>query len=117
MTEQEGNKLIAVFEGYKLQDKVKDITYMLYIKQKKQKVISEFNYHSSWDELIPVIKICKQKLKSTEPILGTHSKGHVLMANINNELYRLSLIDAHDCVCKFIQWYNNIHKTHHHDSR
>lgn len=100
----EGNKLIAKFMGHSQDDHlygmVIDDKYYTYTLMK---------YHSSWDWLMPVVKLCWEKtiefqyddeeyLHITEDIFHPdYSLSEFMNGNIESIWYR---------VISFIKWYN-----------
>ena len=67
---------------------------------------TEFKYNENWNLLIPVLKKSKQKIK--EAVYGTQTETDAnkrLGAELN-EVYNLNIINAHYCLARFIEWFN-----------
>jgi hypothetical protein len=108
----EGNKLIAKFMGG--HQNAQGYWYAIGERQVKDgKIIRNgyyktetFEYHISWDWLMPVIQKCDEVVKSEE-ILNSFSTYHVRYSAIIEGLRRLRLDQTYIAILKFIEWYNN----------
>jgi hypothetical protein len=88
----EGNKLIAQFYW---PDSVRSDAKM-----------DEWEYHSSWDWLIPVIQKCKEIARKHEE----YSICRKYYMNITISIQCVKIEYVYESVIKFINWYNNQEK-------
>jgi hypothetical protein len=104
MTQAEGNKLIAEFDGYVYfpNDTLNSIKGVYRKEDRMPMLANHFKYHSSWDWLMPVV----------EKIFGTITGANA--PNIDTTEHRIfslsifaSINDVWNTSVKFIQWYNN----------
>lgn len=111
MTEQEiieGNKLIALFMGYK-----ETIVHTLSGKPSYPAIQFEYEhiavsnlayegkYHTSWDSLIPVYK----KLKGILKQLNTDESSY-FSDRLSNALLRVDISLLQEVIVDVIKWYN-----------
>ena len=81
MNNQENNKLIAEFLGYKLKPCNNDKYY---------------KFNSSWDWLMPVVKKIKDSNYTSVKMISP----------INNSVINPHIEDAYKAVIQFIKWHN-----------
>jgi hypothetical protein len=92
----EGNKLIALFDGYEIKD-TKWWKNGLWTTEKY------LEYNSSWDRLMPVIKKIRQLCTSDEE----WKRFEFIIGNLRY----IDIIPTFKSVVAFIEWYNlNIKK-------
>jgi hypothetical protein len=113
MTQAEGNKLIAEFDGYVYfpNDTLNSIKGVYRKEDRMPMLANHFKYHSSWDWLMPVV----EKIED----LGNYGvEIHLKSCNIFEASIDQSdlCIEGHfetkkesiwQAVVQFIQWYNN----------
>ncbi len=105
---QEGNKLIAEFMGYEIEQKYFITDISIARKNGEQYFASKLKYHSSWDWLMPAAK------KSVDYV-KVDTAGSRLQQDI---LRGTRLMDIEECwlaVVKFISWYNKQSNPQPHD--
>jgi hypothetical protein len=122
MTDQkilEGNKLIAEFLGYKFAGDGAKMNFNItkpgeehwyYGSWEKpdfnEHIMTEFKYHSSWDWLMPVLKLGKEKIKQADFNTMQEKAANGRLGAALNEAHNINLGNAHYCLVKFIEWYN-----------
>jgi hypothetical protein len=111
MTTEEGDIIIAEFDGFKFYNDDPQVypNGYFYSDEKLEDdfyEIEDFEYHSSWDLLMPVVK----KIKSihTNPCLLKEAQ---LNGKINFALIEININKTWLAVIEFIQWYNQTKKS------
>ncbi len=103
---EEGNKLIAEFMGYKQHNHGSYKTFEIDGKHIYESVLQ---YHSSWDWLMPVVKMCMSK--SFELSKGKRGYEDNLnkyrRLNIEEGLRTVDIEAVWLAVIQFIKWYNS----------
>lgn len=119
-TTLEGNKLIAEFVGgkYCIRDKRSEQWGFRNLPNIPHWVSEQaLDYHSSWDWLMPVV----EKIHATPAVIFEYTISLIPFCRImycpknqehhyfkSQEINGITGIEAvYDCVCAFIQWYNN----------
>jgi hypothetical protein len=76
--------------------------------RKNGKIVAHnyFQYHSSWDWLMPVVAKIKVLIREAE--YDKRFQMSQRLKPIQNETLNVNLINTHYCVCQFIQWYNQM---------
>lgn len=102
----DGNKLIAKFMGYKFYPN-NSINGTKGVYEKKNilpKLITHFEYHSSWNCLMPVICLCHT---ISFPNNKGWSKSNRIEYRINeNDIWNANILNVFKEVVGFIEWYN-----------
>ncbi len=98
----EGNKLIAIFEGYKFypKDSINNIQGVYRKKGKLGALHTGFKYHKSWDELNPVVD------KISE--ISKHGVAHDYWKDAESDIriFREPIQLTYKMVIEFIKWHN-----------
>lgn len=101
----EGNKLIAEFDGWIMHDgkywhKERNIT--MYHEPK------DFQYHSSWDWLLPAVKKFKEYLNKLERPSKNHCcQGDLLEVDVICSLQEVNIEKCFKSLLLCIKWFNS----------
>jgi len=111
-TLQENNELIARFMGWPFEGKYTTTNPSRFDKWLTPHyvywaTVNRFQFHTSWDWLIPVIVRCVEIKYNTRGV-GEWQYG---LGNRYNDIYiplnNFDLLGAHEKVVQFIKWYNS----------
>lgn len=123
MTTDEGNEMIALFDGaiilepyFRLESGVKTFDHNLLDMGKERKTNERYvavtclKYHSSWDWLMPVV----EKIRNIDCNVGERGEYQTSPELIlaidklaNYSILYVGIIDVWLTVTNFIKWYNN----------
>ena len=122
MTQEEGNKLIAVFDGWEV-GRFEHLPNILH-KMDNGKLwgidIDQMNYHEDWNKLMPVV----EKIENIRDDRGNylfavdigrdycttyHNDFHTKTISVHSETHN-KIISTWNAITQFIQWYNTTKK-------
>jgi hypothetical protein len=96
------NEAIALFDGWALIKDDKEYNLPYYIKGDDFNYIHQFKFHSSWDRLMPICHVIREKAFE----LKGNEKASLLFAKMNAQLMYGTIADVHLKAYEFIQWLN-----------
>jgi len=112
----EGNKLIAEFMGYEktiYSDVFNGDLYALDVSKGEIYAISQMQYHTSWDWIMPVVEKIESFGFYTNILSADNdNKKHAMHITLVNEeeqyslWYESKILAVYKAVVEFIKWYN-----------
>jgi hypothetical protein len=105
------NEAIAVFDGWMVRPEriiYPHQTPFYYLKEGFTfRHIGDFDYHSNWSSLMPVIKKVRDMHTNLLLTVGGGMSGYIKAAGeMNRGLISCDINKAHSGVYKFLEWYN-----------
>jgi hypothetical protein len=107
LTTEQGNKLIAEFDGWVLDNSFPD-KERTYRKGSSVELDTTFKYHKDWNALMPVISKINDLASPDNWNQRNIFKSSAVL--IGNALCDCDIIKTHECVALFIQWHNEKYK-------
>lgn len=111
----EGNKLIAVFDGWCIEnrDEFNRPSKLMYARKNASYtviLVDELKYHASWDWLMPVIRKIKDYLNNmpNRPTKNHCCQGDLIEVDIQCHLWELNIEKTWQHAVEFIKWYNSV---------
>lgn len=101
-TIEQMNEAIAFFDGYELIQEDNEYNLPYYIKGEDFNYKHQFKYHISWDKLMPICHLIREKAFE----LKGNEKASLLFAKMNVKLMYGTISDVHLKAHDFIQWFN-----------